>query len=459
MRDRVVDHSVRGEDESTWLTNSKSLPGTPARPCIRVEEGPSAPSQLLMAGPTATVGNGAECTLQIDDGFVSRVHVEITLEGARFRVRDLGSKNGTYIGANRITEVVVPEGTRVSLGHTKLCLLAAPRYDQPAPSPHERFGQLVGRSVPMREVFAVLERIARTDASILALGETGTGKDMLARSVHAASSRAEGPFVTIDCGAIAAELAESELFGHVKGAFTDAAESRAGAFERADGGTLFLDEIGELPLALQPLLLRAIETRVIRRVGSNTQKKVDVRVIAGTNRDLDAMVADGEFRSDLYYRLAVVLVELPPLRARLDDLPLLVDVLLRDLGVAAPGPIEGPNLARLSAHDWPGNGRELRNVLQRALASSGASQVPFRKLSFHVGTPRRVTEHAPARAHAIDIERPFAESKEEAVAAFERAYLTQLLAATEGNVTEASRRAKINRRHLYDLLKKYGLRS
>src|SRR4051812_38910183 len=273
----------RTEEESTWLTNSRSLAATPARPCIRIEEGPDAPGELLMTTPVVSVGTGEECELKLADGFISRVHAMISIEGSKFRVRDLGSKNGTFVAATQITEVVVPAGTRVTVGHTKLALLAAPRYDHLAPSPREKFGKLVGRSVVMREVFSVLERIARTESSVLVLGETGTGKEVLAQSLHAACNRADGPLVTIDCGALVADLAESELFGHVKGAFTDAADARAGAFERAGGGTLFLDEIGELPLQLQPLLLRAIETKVIRRIGSNTPKKVDVRVIAGTN--------------------------------------------------------------------------------------------------------------------------------------------------------------------------------
>jgi DNA-binding NtrC family response regulator len=258
----------------------------------------------------------------------------------------------------------------------------------------------------------------------------------------------KGPFVAIDCGAIPPTLAESELFGHVRGAFTGAVDARVGAFERAHGGTLFLDEIGELPLELQPKLLRALESREIRRVGSSEVRKVDVRVVAATHREVEQLVEDGAFRADLYYRLAVVLVALPALRERREDLPLVVDKLLRDLGDDAPGPIAGPNLKQLAAHDWPGNVRELRHVLPRALAGAGSPSTPFEELSLHVGAPRRVTERPLEAASQIDVSRPFGESKEHVVDAFERAYLTTMLAACEGNVAEVSRRAQINRRHL-----------
>jgi DNA-binding NtrC family response regulator len=228
--------------------------------------------------------------------------------------------------------------------------------------------------------------------------------------------------------------------------------------QRAHGGTLFLDELGELPLDLQPKLLRVLETREVRRLGAGEARKVDVRIIAGTNRDLGEMVDDGAFRSDLYYRLKVVYVILPQLRARMDDLPLLVQHLLAQAGAADVGPIEGANLKRLLEHSWPGNVRELKNVLLRGLALTGSAQVRFSELPLHIGTRRRAQE-AIRRGPTIDLDVPFLEAKERVIEEFERAYLSALLGATEGNVAEASRRSKINRRHLYDLLAKLGLRS
>jgi DNA-binding NtrC family response regulator len=310
----------------------------------------------------------------------------------------------------------------------------------------------------MREVYAVLEVAARSDASVLLEGETGTGKEVVARALHSESKRAKGPFVVIDCGAIPAELAESELFGHMRGSFTGATDTRPGAFERAHGGTLLLDELGELPIDLQPKLLRALESREIRKIGGNEVKKVDVRVVAATNRDLQELIDAGEFRSDLFYRLAVIMVQLPSLRERLEDLPVLVQRMLRDMGLADPGPITGPNLEHLQQHGWPGNVRELRNVLERAVAGVGHEEGRFTSLSVHVGG-MRASSMRPSGVPTVDLALPFQVGKERHNDAFELAYLTQLLGDTKGNVAEASRRAQLSRRHLYDLLKKHGLKA
>jgi DNA-binding NtrC family response regulator len=383
--------------------------------------------------------------------------VHISLEEDGFRVRDLGSTNGTFLDGARIDDGRVPSGSVITVGKSVIRLLPVQAPQDIPASERSAFGELVGKSPSIRSVFGVLERMAASNASVLIGGETGTGKELVARAIHQQGPRANGPFVAVDCGAISANLVESELFGHVRGAFTGATETRAGAFERAHGGVLFLDEIGELPLELQPKLLRALESRQIRKVGGSSMQAVDVRVVAGTHRNLAEMVDEQTFRADLYYRLAVVQVDLPALRDRLEDLPLLVEKLLREAGISNFGPIEGPNLEELASHDWPGNVRELRNALQRALACAGTSAPRFSELSFHVGKGRTSAAALNAARMTVDLDVPFFRAKEKLSDAFEAAYLAQLLVACERNIAAASRRSGITRRHLYDLLKKHGL--
>ncbi|MSP59772.1 MAG: sigma 54-dependent Fis family transcriptional regulator [Myxococcales bacterium] len=448
--------------DATFVTHPgaarRALPGLGSR--IAVVDGPDVPREVAIPEGGVTVGSGPECGLRLSDKRVSRNHVHIAADGDGFRVRDLGSTNGSFLDGARLDDALLPAGTTLLVGKSALRLLGAERYQVVPASTRERFGDLLGKSLPMREVFGVLERVVDAEASVLIEGETGTGKEVVARALHAEGRRASSPFVALDCGAIAPNLVESEFFGHVRGAFTGAVDTRPGAFERAHGGTLFLDELGELPPELQPKLLRVLETREVRKVGAAESRRVDVRVVAGTNRDLQEMVDEGTFRADLYYRLAVVHVLLPPLRARIEDLPVLIEKFLRDGAAASPGAIDGPNLELLAGHAWPGNVRELRNVLQRALACAGAPGMRFCDLPIHIGgRPRAGRREAPAEAAKVDLDVPFSDAKERLVDGFERAYLTALLGATEGNVAEASRRSGLNRRHLYDLLKKHGLRA
>jgi len=308
-----------------------------------------------------------------------------------------------------------------------------------------RFGSLVGASSAMRATFAMLERAAATDATVLIGGETGTGKEGAAESIHRAGARRDQPFLVVDCGAIPATLLDSELFGHEKGAFTGATVQRAGIFESADGGTVFLDEIGELPLELQPKLLRVLERREIRRVGGNEYRPVDVRIIAATHRDLRSEVAAGRFRADLYFRLAVMRVEMPALRTRPEDLPLLVDHFVADLGgdLAARARLSSPSMRALVARcAWPGNVRELRNFVERNLVMN---EMP---------SP---TSDAPARVAAIDVAVPFTDARRQALERFERDYLAQLLKAHGGVVADAARAAGIDRVYLYKLLRRHGV--
>jgi DNA-binding NtrC family response regulator len=313
---------------------------------------------------------------------------------------------------------------------------------------------MLGRSTAMQIVFDVLAKAASSDATILLEGETGTGKEVSAEAIHLGSSRKDKPFLVVDCGAMPPNLLESELFGHERGAFTGAVSSRQGVFEAASGGTVFLDEIGELSIDLQPKLLRVLERREVRRVGTNNHVPVNVRLVAATNRSLRDQVAAGKFRSDLYYRLAVVEVKLPPLRERLADLALLVDHIVRGLGVvdaATATRVRSPEFVEaLSRHTWPGNIRELRNYLERCVALRDFSP------------PRSTTGAHPTIAgpeSAVNVGQPLREAREAWVSAFERRYLEELLRQHENRVSAAARAAGVDRIYFYRLLWKHGLRT
>lgn len=310
----------------------------------------------------------------------------------------------------------------------------------------EGFGGLVGRSPAMRTLFHLLESAAGSDATVLLHGETGTGKEEAARAIHEASSRSAGPFIVVDCSTLTGELLHSELFGHVRGSFTGAVGSRPGAFQAANGGTLFLDEIGEIPIDLQPKLLRSLESRAVKRLGSNELESVDVRVVAATNRDLKLAVGDKTFRSDLYYRLAVIELCLPPLRERMEDLAVLLGRLLDKFGstMDPAGLTESPTLARLSRYHWPGNVRELRNYVERSLAFGEPAPLPTDE------------EEAP---RSVDITVPLKEARARWVARFERRYIERLLAEHDGYVRTAAEQAGIDRVSLYRLMSRHGVKA
>jgi DNA-binding NtrC family response regulator len=311
-------------------------------------------------------------------------------------------------------------------------------------APARHFGRLAAHSTAMHDVFDVLERFSRTEVNVTFIGETGAGKDVLAHVLHEKSARAHGPFVIFDCGAVAANLAESELLGHERGAFTGAVTAHAGAFERAHGGTLFLDEIAELPRDLQPRLLRALESRTVRRVGGKQERGVDVRVVAATNRDLRAEVVAGRFREDLFFRLAVVVVSVPPVRERLDDLPLLIEGLLAGLG-RGDLRLSDAALDVLRAHPWPGNVREMKNALSCAVAFvDGTTLEPhhLRLLSPCCGGDSSL-EGLPLGGQALD--------------RIERIAIRQTMAQADGNKMHAARRLGIAVSTLYEKLKKHGL--
>ncbi len=408
-------------------------------------------------GSVITIGKSADNDLVLPDETVSRRHLEVVRLAEGLRVRDLGSTNRTRIGAAEIREALVGTGTILRVGEIDVLVgVEIDRLDVPT-SASDRFELAIGRSESMRRVFGVLERASAAPASILLTGETGTGKDVLARSIHLRSGR-RGAFEVLDCGAITPGLVESELFGHERGAFTGAVSSRAGAFERASGGTLFLDELGELPLELQPKLLRVLEARAFRRVGGSHTIEADVRIVAATSRDLRAETAAGRFREDLYYRLAVVALQVPPLRRRREDVPLLVEHFLGSRGEVPR--VTDATLAALTAYDWPGNVRELRNVLERAVALTrmrGASELELVDFPPTAATAEAGASPSPPLS-SFDPALSYRENRARVEAAFERDYLRWLIGRHEGNVSAAAREARMDRNHLSDLLRKHGLR-
>ncbi|HTM20055.1 MAG TPA: sigma 54-interacting transcriptional regulator, partial [Kofleriaceae bacterium] len=335
-----------------------------------VIKGPQRGTDFVISADVIRVGKSPENDLHLTDETVSRVHFEIVRDAKGYLLRDMQSTNGTFLDGAEVKEAYVRAGSVIGAGASELKFTPFEERIEILPSEKERLGEMVGRSRQMREIFGLLERIAHTDATVLIEGETGTGKDMIARTLHLLSKRAPAPFIVVDCGAVAGTLIESELFGHEKGSFTGAIAGRQGAFELANGGTVFLDELGELSLDLQPKLLRVLEQRELRRVGGSKTLKVDLRVVAATRKDLRSEVDKGKFREDLYFRLNVVPIVAPPLRERREDIPLLVEQFL--VQMAPPGQdrpaLDEAAVAALMAHDWPGNVRELRNVIERALA-------------------------------------------------------------------------------------------
>lgn len=415
---------------------------------VVVVAGPDFGRELVLRNGTFTVGTHHRNDLVLSDGAVSRVHLQGQVLTDRLRLRDEGSTNGSYFEGVRFSEIEAQPGATVRVGKSALrVLVRSERSGGVSPSTSARFGRLLGGSLPMRELFGRLERVAQSPSDVLILGETGTGKELCAEALHQESLRAGGPFVICDLAAVAPSVIESELFGHVRGAFTGALSDRAGTFERADGGTIFIDEVGELPLELQPRLLRVLERREVKRVGGNAWKRVDVRVVAATHHNLRERVAAGTFREDLYHRLAVVEMGLPPLRERVGDIPLLVDDMLERMGLA-PALVSAQTRAMLAAYDWPGNVRELRNVVERVVSLGAEFALPGLDPATPPPPGPAVSE-APAR--------PFKEAKEALVDAFERDYLAALITRCEGNVSRAAREAEIDRVYLRRLLRKHGL--
>jgi two-component system, NtrC family, response regulator GlrR len=433
---------------ATWtLVRSGAQLTTPAIE-VEVLDGPDKGARASAPDGRMTLGTAETSAIRLTDGAVSRFHLELEATDAGVRARDLGSTNGTRLGSTRIVEAVLTQATELVLGRTRVRVSVSGMTSGAALLDAPSFYGLSGVSPAMRAVMKKLEVAAQAGSTVLLSGESGTGKELAAQAVHQAGPRRDGPFEVVDCGGLPATLIESELFGHVRGAFTGALGDREGAFARASGGTLFLDELGELPLEVQPKLLRALGERSVRPVGGKTPKSFDVQVVAATHRDLRKQVNQGQFRLDLYYRLAVVEVRLPPLRERAEDMPVLVATLLADLarsrGLAGRVEIDDAFMEALKKHDWPGNVRELRNYLEQTLIFQeappleGAATAAVAESSF-----QGLTSLPLRQAKALLTER------------FEKSYVEGLLAACQGNVAEAARRAGVDRGTLFRMLRRH----
>jgi DNA-binding NtrC family response regulator len=416
---------------------------------IRLRHGDSESVHRLV-GEGFTLGKDPGNDLVLDDRFISGKHLRITRRGARFLVLDHASTNGTWLGAVRLFEAEVPLHTQLHVGETDVLLEPATPARKDGPAAWEG---LVGADPAMRLLIDLIERVAPSSAAVMVLGESGTGKELVARAIHAHSSRAERPFVPVNCAAISKELIESELFGHEKGAFTGAVLAHKGAFEEADGGTLFLDEIGELPLDLQAKLLRALESGEIKRVGSSRPTHVDVRVVTATNRDLLAASRAGQFRDDLYYRLYVIPLTLPPLRNRRGDIPALAEFLLSQFSPRGQTVRFTPAaLARLETHPWPGNVRELRNVVHRALLLRRGTAIDEADLSFDPDpTPRHRDENAVAGQYIPG------RKLEEMLELAERQIVESALRQFNNNRERVAKELGVARSTLFKRLKDWGM--
>jgi DNA-binding NtrC family response regulator len=414
-----------------------------------IVSGPDKGLRRELEGPVI-IGNDPACDCVLKDDTVSSRHCEVSVDGKTVIVRDLSSTNGVFVGDVRMKEGCIALGSKVRLGRTVLVVKSKGKADIEVLET-DHFGRLFGRGRAMQAAFARLRQCAASDAPLLIEGETGTGKDIAAEAVHEASARAEEPCVVFDCAAVAPSILEGELFGFEKGAFTGATTTRAGLAERADGGTLIIDELGELPLDVQPKLLRLIERQEVRRLGSDTPRRVNLRFIACTHRHLPTEVKAGRFREDLYYRISALTVRLPSLREHLEDVPALIDELLRrsNATVRFDDLSEGERSMLLS-HRWPGNVRELRNVIDRLIVFRGAPQESL------LSNPS--LDSAPPASDVSISSQPLAVAREAAHEQFERSYLQDVLRRAQGSISEAARFAGVSRQFVQKLMRKHGMR-
>ncbi len=434
------------------------------RSTLLVVQGPDKAQELEINKEHVSIGSSVISDLVLTDPSVSGSHCEIIASEKGFLLRDLDSGTGTFVDDLSVREVWVSGGTTIRVGQTLLRFQVETGTIEIDLSHQTKFFELVGVSLRMREIFAVLEKVAAADLTVLVRGETGTGKELVARAVHRASKRAKRPLIVQDCSAIPATLIETTLFGHEKGSFTGAVDRHRGCFEQADGGTLFLDEIGELSLELQPKLLRVLEHREVQRVGGTRTVPIDVRVIAATNRDLRQMVNEGSFREDLYYRLSVVQVELPSLKERAEDIPLLVNDFIEEFckrrfpGEERRCTVSPDAMLKLQAYPWPGNVRELKNTIERAVSLADSPELGMADLLPASQKTPPVRLPGGTAEQFVDNETPFKEAKQRVLDTFEAGYLKALLEKHSGNISRSAQAAGLTRYHFRELAKRYGLR-
>jgi len=433
---------------------------------LLVVDGPDRGVEVEIQATKLTVGSSSSNDLVLTDTTVSRRHALLAAEGERYVLRDLESTNGTVVDGTPVKEAYLAPGARIRLGDTEILFQPRKKWERIDVTDADHFGDLYGTTSAMKSVFSLLAKLAPTDLSCIIVGETGTGKELAARAIHQHSSRDGKPFIVVDCGAISENLIESELFGHERGAFTGADRQRTGAFEAADGGTVFLDEIGELPIELQPKLLRVLERKEVKRLGSTKLMEVDVRVVAATHRELPSMVKENKFREDLYYRLAEVVVELPPLRDRLGDVPVIAQRILGTFTNDGPvNELSEDAVASLSRRTWSGNVRELRNVLKRAVVLASGPLITSKDLSLDASGPLKDSGAlAPSSGDGganveVADDLPIKEARDRWVAPMEREYLVRVVKRCGGDLDKAADEAGIHRKSLERLLRQHGLKA
>ncbi len=435
-----------GTEQTRTATTARSTTLLVRSAALSIIKGRDAGHTVKIDAPSFVIGTGASADLRLVDPAVSREHAFISLLPSGVRIRDR-SKNGTWIGNLRVQEVVLGADTVITVGATSIAIKLEAESLALALSSELTFGDAFGMAPVMRHLFATLSGAAAADITVLLEGESGVGKDVLARAIHTTSARRDAPFVVVDCGTIPPNLIESELFGHVRGAFTGATEDRRGVFEEANGGTLFLDEIGELPLDMQPKLLRALESREIRPVGGKKTKKIDVRIVAATNKKLAEASRKGDFREDLYYRIAVARVTVPPLRDRPEDIIPLATRFLRLARNDATLEVPPDLAAMLSEYSFPGNVRELRNIVERwaVLGDSAGAKGLFDDTLKDAPDPD-------------DLSRlPYHEARRIALERFEANYLPKVLERAKGVIARAAENAQVARPSFYRMLERLRL--
>ena len=450
-RQRTVEVNVGAITETIQVEKCKLV----------VVDGPSTGLELIVAKNIVRIGANEKNDLLLQDNTVSRFHCEIRHIGDDYLLVDHDSTNGTYVGNLRVREAFLYPNCEMLVGNSLIRFVPLVEEIPVYPIKRSHYGSLIGGSPRMRDIYGLVDKVAPSELSVVVQGETGTGKELVARALHEHSRRSRRPLVIFDCSAFPENLLESELFGHEKGAFSGAIKTHRGVFERAEGGTIFFDEVGEMSLAVQPKFLRALESGDIRRVGGERTIRVDCRVLAATNRDLETMVEEGTFRQDLYYRLAKVRLTMPALRERTEDIRMLVEHflgLLRERQpTLQPRGFSVDAIEAMQDYDWPGNVRELRNVVERSATFCEDELIALGDLpadmQARLGRPPR---RSPLVAE-VELGTGLKEAKERMVALFERDYLLSLLEQHNMNISRVAREAGIDRRHVYRLMRKYDI--
>ncbi len=434
---KTVAHTAHATRVLSFDAEKKRI--TSERIEILVRSPDQGPMRKRISSSEITIGHHAACEVAVADPYVSRRHCNLSISEGQVKLMDLGSTNGTYVGETRVTQIAMPARGSFRIGRSLVNYNLVTEVEEVEPSNSTRLGSMVGASRVMRELFSLIERVGPSQATVLITGESGTGKELAARELHRVSGRSRGPFVAANCGAIPANIIESQLFGHERGAFTGAVERMPGLFEQANGGTLFLDEIGEMELPLQTRLLRVLEEKSVRRVGGQEDIPVDFRLICATNRDLAALVKECRFREDLLYRIFVVPIAMPALRERPEDVPLLARHFASSLAAEGRSPaFTDAALSRLALHQWQGNVRELRNTIERTLLLIDHDAIEAEDLCF-VDLDVRVEDDN-------------GRLKEQ-----ERSYIMDVLRNCKGNLTHAAKQLGIARTTLQAKVKRYNL--